>query len=104
MIIALLIHSETKDEPAQAVQREHTTLPVDMREWMIDTANEFDVSEADCVNELEWCFQHTGCTEEEFYSKLIRAYGIAEKSKCMDTLFTELKQSLSLIVDAIMVS
>jgi hypothetical protein len=91
-------------EPAQAIHREHAALPVDMQMWMIDTANEFGEDGTGCVNELEWCFQHTGCTEEEFYSKLIRAYGIAEKSKCIDTLFAEFKQSLSLVVDAVMVS
>jgi hypothetical protein len=91
-------------EPAQAVYREDAPLPVDMQMWMVDTANEFGSDKTACVNELEWCFQHTGCTEEEFYSKLIHAYGIAEKSKCMDTLFAELKQSLSLIVESVMVS
>lgn len=87
-------------EVYEPVQRKSEPLPVDMQMWMVDTANEFGEDETVCVNELEWCFQHTTCTEEEFYSKLIRAYGIAEKSKCIDTLFAEIKQSLLLIVEA----
>ncbi len=91
-------------EPAQAIHREHASLPVDMQMWMVDTASEFGEDETVCVNELVWCFQHTGCTEEEFYSKLIHAYGITERSKRMDMLFAEFKQSLLLVVDAVMVS
>lgn len=87
-------------EPAQAIYREHVPLPVDMREWMIETALEFGGDEPACVNELEWCFQHTTCSEENFYSRLIHAYEKASREKSMDILFATLKQDLLLVVEA----
>lgn len=92
--------SAADTEMEQAIHREHTPLPVDMQEWMIETAQEFGGDEPACVNELEWCFQHTSCTEEEFYSKLIHAYEKASREKSIDIFFAELKQDLLLVVEA----
>lgn len=88
-------------EVYEPIQRKSEPLPGDMQMWMIDTANEFGEDETVCVNELEWCFQHTTCTEENFYSKLIHAYERTSKEKSIDTFFAELKQDLSLVVESV---
>lgn len=85
----------------QPTHHEGESLPTDMQMWMADTTSEFGGDETTCVNELEWCFQHATCSEEEFYSKLIHAYEKARKEKSVDMFFAELKQDLLLVVEAI---
>lgn len=91
------------DAAQEPIHRETEPLPRRLCKWMDRTAREFGEDAVEWTNELEWFFQHTTCSEEEFYTTLLQSYTIAceyPEDQRMQVLFTEFKQSLSLIIES----